>query len=150
MPVPLVFLPFLQDLPQELTLEQAQSPACQPHVADMVVLLGRLKGPSHLEVAGEQQVGMGQGRRAAAADSKVSWTGAGPGRWRGVEAAAERVDVPASPGGGSESATLRRNPPAALLWPVLHCRMRPWPILPPTLCSRSTRWWWPCSSRWAV
>ena len=49
----------LQDLPQELTLKEAQSPACQPLVADMVMLLGRLKGLSHLEDAGEQQVGSG-------------------------------------------------------------------------------------------
>ena len=53
----------MQDLPHELTLEQAQSAACQPLVADMVTLLGRLKGLSHLEDAGEQQVGRGGGGR---------------------------------------------------------------------------------------
>ena len=57
----------LQDLPQELTVEQAQSAACQPLVADMVTLLGRLKGLSHLEDAGVQQVGRGQGAGARTA-----------------------------------------------------------------------------------
>ena len=37
-------------------MEQALSAACQPLVADMVALLGRLKGLSHLEDAGEQEV----------------------------------------------------------------------------------------------
>ena len=56
-----------QELPQDLTLKQAQSASCQPLVADMVTLLGRLKGLSHLEDAGPQQVsreqGDGQGMR---------------------------------------------------------------------------------------
>ena len=38
----------LQELPQELTLEQAQSAACKPLVADMGVLLRRLMDLSHL------------------------------------------------------------------------------------------------------
>lgn len=41
-----------EDLPGELTIEQAQSTACQPLVTDMVTMLRRLKGLSHLEDAG--------------------------------------------------------------------------------------------------
>jgi hypothetical protein len=58
-------LPLLQELPHELTLEQAQSAACQPLVADMVTLLGRLRDLSHLEDAGEQQVSREQGDNGA-------------------------------------------------------------------------------------
>jgi hypothetical protein len=90
----------LQELPHELTLEQAQSAACKPLVADMGVLLRRLMDLSHLEDAGEQQVG-----REGAEQAGVWVVCVGGEGWG--EVGRGGVDV-VCPGGQSSRAALMR------------------------------------------
>ena len=69
--------PCLQEPAREqLTLEQAQSPACQPLVADMCLLLRRLLELSHLEDK-EQRVsaGLPQGGRGMALEAEQTPAG---------------------------------------------------------------------------
>ena len=56
--------PALQDLPESLSAEEAQGPACIALVGDMCQLFDQLKALSHLDDAGDQQVGPGCARVA--------------------------------------------------------------------------------------
>ena len=82
--MPLSHLPNLplQELPADLTAEQACSPACSELVGSMCTLPSNLMVLSHLDDAGPQQVG---GRvPGAAGKSVLLGAGAMNGRYRGA------------------------------------------------------------------
>lgn len=131
-----------QELPTDLTEEQACSPACAELVRGMTELLTMLVSLSHLDDAGPQQVRHSMARQHASMEvGSYSW--AVGGRLAGNAPCTAQYHSSTLPCLLDLQLADRLAPPA------LSCpRTATWRGWLPISWSKTIRWWRPCGHRW--